>query len=362
MAKYKIEVFSKNNVALGDISALVSGLTWSKTRNDAESVEFELDLLQFENYIKKIGFAKNPFEFLEAGRSEIKLCRNNKPLLVALVQKLDYSITTNGAKIKVAAYGYLNFYKTIYHDINFTNTPQQEILWRTIEEINQKPGGDCGIRRGEHIGKTIKRDRNFKRKEVKSFIQQMSEVIGGVDFEITPEKKFNTYDAIGVYRPDVRLEFPKNIGSVKFPRSINSTFNFIYGIGSGNGDDAIQISAGDSLSISEYYRREKIASYNSVVNVKTLDENIRAVLAASKDIFELPSVSVGDGVLDLSKVSVGDTIVLNLDNYLSIKHISGNYRIEAIKVSVDSNGAESVDLTFDDLNIDNIISAQANNE
>ena len=362
MAKYKIEIFSKEGRALGDISALVQNLNWTKTRNEAESVDFEINLFQLEKYLETIGFEKNPFEFIEAGRTDLRIYRNGRAILGANISKLDYSIGSGGATVKVSALGYLNFYKSIYHDISFTNTPQHEIIWGVIEQINAKAGGDYGIRRGAHIGKTVRRDRNFTRKEVKSFIQQLSEVIDGVDFEFTPDKKLNTYESIGIYRPEVRLEFPKNIESVDFSRSIGSTYNFIYGIGSGNGEDAVQAQVSDSLSIGEYYRREKVVNFNSVQEETTLRENINAVLNASKNIFELPSVKVGDGVLNLNEVSVGDTIWLSLGKYASIKHIQGYYRIEQIAVSVDNNGAESVSLTFDGLDIEKIISGQEQNE
>lgn len=43
-----------------------------------------------------------------------------------------------------------------------------------------------------------------------------------------------------------------------------------------------------------------------------------------------------------------------------LEHINGFYRIESIEVDVDNNGAETVNLTFDDIDVDEIIAIQDN--
>ena len=202
------------------------------------------------------------------------------------------------------------------------------------------------------------RDRNEARKNVKDFMIRMTNVIAGPDFEFTPDKKFNSYDAIGSYRPDIRLVYPRNVDSFSFERSGDSLYNYIYALGSGNGDDGIQTYSEDAYSQVERYRRETIATFNSVERGDTLQENSDGVLDLSKDVRELPKITLHDGVIDLNDVSIGDTIYLELQRFKSLKHIKGFYRIEKIEVTVDDNDAETVSLTFDDLNIDDIIQKQ----
>ena len=358
MAKYKVVVFSKYGLPMGNIFSLCENFTWSKTRNDAESVSFDLNLDRYEEYISTIGFGDNPRDFLETGRNDIRIMRNGKWLLGANVIKFGYAGGAGGVTMKVNASGYLNYYKRRYLDIDYDDMPQEQILWRVINAANQKYGGDYGIRYGTHKGGTVLRDRHQKRKEIKSFFQQMSQVIGGPDFEFTHDKLLNTYDAIGTYRPDIRLVYPGNISGWSFERSVERVSNFIYGIGSGNGEDAVQAETEDEASEDYLYRREQIITYNSVIDEGTLQQNIDAAKHYAANPIELPTVTIEDGTLDLSVVGVGDTLPVEMRGNKSLAHINGFYRIESINCTVDKNGAETVDLTFDDIDIDDIIALQ----
>lgn len=358
MAKYKVVVFSKDGKAMGNIYSLCENFNWSKTRNDAESVSFDLNLDRYEEYITAIGFGDNPLNFLETGRNDIRIMRNGQWLLGTNVIRFGYSGGDKGVTMKVSCSGYLNYYKKRYLDIDYDDTPQELIIWGVINAANQKYGGDYGIRQGLHYGETVLRDRHQVRKEIKSFIQQMTQVLGGPDIEITHDKKLNTYQAIGSYRPEIRLVYPGNINGWSFDRSVERAANFIYGIGSGNGDDAVQAEAEDTASEDYIYRREQIVTYNSVVDESTLQQNIDAVKHYAANPIELPTITVQDGVLDLSTVSIGDTITVEMRGNKSLAHINGLYRIESISCNVDKNGAETVDLTFDDIDVEDIIKIQ----
>lgn len=358
MAKYKVVVFSKDGKAMGNIFSLCENFKWSKTRNDAESVSFSLNLDRYEEYLETIGLGDSPHSFLETGRNDIRIMRNDQWLIGTNVIKFTYSGGDGGVTMKVDCSGYLNYYKKRYIDIDYDDTPQHLILWGVIEAANAKYGGDYGVRQGIHKGSVVLRDRHQVRKEVKSFFQQMSQVLAGPDFEFTHDKKLNTYEAIGSYRPDIRLVYPGNISGWAFDRSVEKVSNFIYGLGSGNGDDAIQAEAEDAPSEDYLYRREQIVSYNSVVDEGTLQQNIDAIKHYAANPIELPTITVQDGVLDYSTVGIGDTLPVEMRGNKSLAHINGFYRIESITVDVDNNGAETGSLTFDDIDIDEIIAIQ----
>lgn len=358
MAKYKVVVFSKDGKAMGNIFPLCENFTWTKTRNEAEQVSFDLNLARYEEYITKIGFGDNPFNFMETGRNDIRIMRNGQWLLGANVVRFKYKGGSKGVTMSVSASGYLNYYKKRYIDINYDDTPQEAILWGVINAANQLYGGDYGVRQGVHRGGTVPRDRHQTRKEIKSFFQQMSQVLNGPDFEFTPDKLLNTYDAIGSYRPDIRLVYPGNIAGWEFDRSVDNVANFIYGIGSGNGEDAPQAEAEDMVSEDYLYRREQIATYNSVEDETQLQQNIDALKHYAANPIELPTITVEDGVLDYSSVGVGDTLPVDMRGNKSVAHIKGYYRLESITVKVDGNGAETGDLTFDDIDVTEVILMQ----
>lgn len=357
---YEVEVWHKSSsVPLGNIRHLCQNLRWTRQRNQAETLSFTIDLSEYEKYIEKIGMLSNPFQFLDVGSCDIRIKRNGVYLLGANVTKLTYSPNDPSVTMSVSCNGYLNYFKTAYTDMAYSQVAQGDMMFDVIDTYQLKTGADYGITDGGHYGgNTILRDRNFTRKNIKDFLQQLSNVIGGCDFEFTADKQFKTYGAIGSYRPDIRLIYPDNIKSFSFDRSVDSVYNYIYGIGSGNGEDAIYVTAFDSASASELYRREKISTFNSVVEESTLTENTNGVLNLTKDIRELPSITLPDDVLDLNDVGIGDTIYLKLGVYQSLGHIDGYYRIEKIDCSVDNNDSETVSLTFDDLDVDSIITEQ----
>lgn len=360
--RYEIEVWNKQGEVLGDIRHLCSSLKWSKQRNDVDEISFDMDLAAYERYLSSIGIT-TPTEFMDVLTTDIRLKRDGEYLLGANVMKIQYAPDDPSVRMTVNAYGYLSFFKTAYVDINYSNTAQGSIAWGVINQYQQKEGANYGITYGGHVGSVNKpRNRNFTRKNIKDFLQQLSNVLEGLDFEFTADKRFMTYDAIGSHRPDIRLVYPDNIASFSFDRDGSGVGNFLYGIGSGNGDDAIFVTAQDPVSFIPYYRREAIKTFNSVERESTLQENTNGILEIMRDVSELPSLSVDDGVLDFNDVKIGDTVFVQLTNYKSIEHINGYYRIERIECSVDDNDAESGTLTFDDLNVDDIIAQQEEEE
>lgn len=360
MARYEIEIWNKNGQPLADIRQCCSGLSWSKTLNGSETLTFSIDLNRFEKLLTDLGFADDPFGFFEVGRCDIRVRRNGSYILGTNVYRFTYSTNDPSITVTVECVGYLNFYKTQYVTADFTQTPQHEILWQVINQCNQKTGGDYGVRQGTHTGAIVRRDRHYKRKEVASLIQQMSNVINGCDFSFTPDKKFNTYEAKGVYRPSIVLYYGDggNIQSFNFSRSIEKVANFVYALGSGNGEDVVEYDSEDTASEDYLYRRERVLTWNSVTEDSTITEHSKAALHALKDIIEIPTVTLRNDLLDLNVVDVGDTVVVNLNSNLTLKHINGNYRIETITCAVDENDSEAVTLQFDNLDIEEIMQAQ----
>lgn len=361
MAQYKIEIYSKNGSLLGDIRHLAHDFKWSEQRNAAETVSFRMDLARYEEYVAKIGM--NPYDFMDVGTTDIRIVRDGKARIGAHLIKFNFAPNNPSVEVELGFSGYLNYFKDAYVDAEYNNVRQGDIMWGVINQYQGKQEGDFGIRRGafSSLGKNP-RNRNQKRANVKDFLVRLTNVINGPDFQFTADKKFNSYDAIGNYRPDIRLSYPGNVAGFSFERSVDSLANYIIGIGSGNGDDAISASSTDPFSRQALYRREKIVTFNSVEREETLQENTDGVLELMKDVRELPSFTLADGVIDLNDVGIGDTIYAEMSGYMMFDHIKGFYRIERLEVSVDDNDAEEVKIIFDNLSVDDIIAQQEENE
>ena len=365
MATYNIEIWGKDNYALADIRHICSNLVWTKTLNGAETLNFTIDLNRYEELLKNLGYEYDAFGLMEVGRNDIRIKRNGVYILGTNVYRFVFVTHDPTIEVQVQCVGYLNYYKTRYVTMDFdTETSQDEILFQVIEDCNAKTGGDYGVRRGNVTGNMALRTRHYKRKEVASLIQQMSNCIGGPDFDFTPDKLFNIYETKGTYHPNILLYYPElhgkpgNVQSFNFTRSVDGVANYVMGIGSGNGEDAVQSSAEYALGEQDIYRREKVVTWNSVSQQDTLDEHTNSVLHQIQDIIEIPTVTLKDGVLNLNEVDVGDTVNLDLASNLMLRHINGAYRIHKIECVVDDNDSESVTVSFDDLDIDTIIANQ----
>ena len=150
MERYEIEVWNKNGVLLGNIRHLAQNLKWAKQRNSHETVEFDMDLAKYEDYISQIGVASNPYDFMEVLSTDIRIKREGVYLIGANVIKFGYSPSDPSVTMHVSCTGYLNYFKDQYLDINYSNTPQGDILWGVINQAQTKTGANFGITRGVH--------------------------------------------------------------------------------------------------------------------------------------------------------------------------------------------------------------------
>lgn len=356
MAEYRIEVYNKAGVNLGNIRPLASNLKWSEQRNAAETVSFSMDLQKYEEYVARVGMT--PYDFMDAGTTDIRLVRNGVERIGAHLVKFEYSPDDPGVSVELAFSGYLNYFKDAYVDVSQKNVDQGDILWNVINQYQSKPHANFGITKGTNVSRGMKRERNQKLAEVKDFIVRMTNVIAGPDIQFTPNKEFHSYDVMGTYRPDVRLIYPGNVDSFGFERSVATLANYIYAIGSGNGEDAVNTTSQDVPSMIERYRREKVVTFNSVEQEATLQQNADGVKEVAKLVYELPQFTVHDGILDVGVVRAGDTLYAEIGGYKSFEHVHGDYRLEKLEVDVDDNDSETVTVTFDDINIDDIIEQQ----
>lgn len=361
MTKYQIEVWDKSGKRLGDIRPVCSGLQWTRERNEAESLSVTINQENYNKLLKAIGYGDSPLSFIEAGRTDLRIKRNGQYLFGVNVISIGYEGDANDVTKTINATGYLNYYAHRYVTTSYHQVPQEEILYRVIEQMNREPNGDYGVRRGfTRIGKVFIRDRNYDTKEVKSLFQQMSKVIGGCDYEFTADKKLNIYSAQGVFRSDVRIHYPGNVAGFQWTRSVDNVANVIIGKGSGNGDDCVTARATNDLSGGYCYRREKVVTYNSVKQYDTLKQHVDSICNSIGMPFEIPSITLKNDVVDLNQIGVGDTVDVDFSKSgdADLSRIKGMYRIEQISCSVDENDSESVTLTFDDYNIEDIIANQ----
>lgn len=363
-ATYSIEIWNKNGDVLGDISSFVTNFSWQKVLNGSETLNVSIDMARFGQYLSDIGYANRPYEFLEIGRTDIRIKRNGVYILGANVAQISYTANNTSVTMAIQCYGYLTYYKYRYFTGDYTNTSQAGIIYDIIDQLNAETGGDYGVRRGTEFGTSYNRDRAYSNKEVKTLITQMSEVLNGIDFSFNADKTLDIWNTAtackGVYRPDVVLEYPLNIKGFSFYRTGSNVSNHVIAVGKAPSDGESQsiVEVDDPTSENYLYRRSKMVTYNSVSDINTLTQHANAVLYYTKDIIEIPNITVGDNVLNLSELDVGDTITVKMVGDVALSNINGDYRIKSIQCKVDQNFGEEVTLNFDDIDINEIIQKQ----
>ena len=166
------------------------------------------------------------------------------------------------------------------------------------------------------------------------------------DFEITPDKVFNTYTRLGSNKPEVELVYPQNIVSIKVPRSSDTLYNKVIGLGSGIGVERLESVKEDVTSQLTYRVQEAKQLFNSVSVQSTLDDNTQGYLDQSLGVLELPEIVVNGSEIDLDTLVVGDSVTVRIDGSTMCDDVNGLYRIYTMDISVSENNQETITLSF----------------
>ena len=357
---YELELWSTNGVRLGDISALARNKVFKLERNEAESLSFVVDLTDFENYCAQAGI--DPRVVLSPYQTEIRVKRSGSYLFGTYVNSIVFNLPAAGSAatnsmlrqdVTINSTGFLNYFKDRYVSKSYTQTDAVAIATDLITSTQAQTNGSVGVTIASSPYLTGKlRDRTFQRDNVKTKIQELTQLVDGrFDFAFSADKVFSTYAMQGSVRTDIALQFGgngSNIASVYLERSALSLYNRVIGIGSGFGTDQLVSQQDDTVSQLNYKLREDIRQYNSVVLQATLDQNAAADLALRKDILEIPQISITTNELvGVPFLSVGDRVPISIVGHPWLVNINGQYRVERLICHIDDNDFESIELYFD---------------
>jgi hypothetical protein len=369
---YEIELWSQSGSRIADISALCFDRKYTMQRNEAEQLTFSLNLFAFENYCKNNLGGADPSVIIKPYVTDVKVKRAGQYLFGAQVVELSFDLASdysragesgggmqaNGQdyRVTVSCTGYLNFFKDRYITKTYSATERTSIATDMLTTTQAQTNGSVGvtIASGQYTTGLVA-DRTYQKDNIKLKLQELAALSDSpFDFQFTYDKQFKTYQKIGARRQDVSYIYGGPLGNVmgfSMVRSGINLFNKVYGIGSGFGADQLLSTQIDSASQLNYYLREKIEQYNSVVIQSTLDQNTTTAVALAKDILELPKITLNGKQLPSTFLSVGDRIPLKVQAHTWLASVNGLYRIEQMDVIIDENDFEQVDLTFDNYGV-----------
>lgn len=340
---WNVTLYNLANDPIMDISDLVN-FTLTMKLNDSHSLRFYLDLAKFESRCAAIN--ADPKTILYPASTEVRVSRNGNALFGGIIASVDSSFDINAKTLEVSADSYLEYFSHRLLSKTYSGVDRSDIAWDAINTVQSEDYGNLGVTRGVHTD-TYDSVLTADYKDVKSIIQLYTYAQPTTyDFEITPDKVFNTYLSMGSSRPEIQLVYPYNITSMRIPRSSDSLYNQIIGIGSGIGEERIQTIVGDIPSQIRYRVRENKVLYNSVINQSTLIENTNGQLAQSLNVLELPTITVPADVLDLDLVRVGDSVYVKNNASTYNTDLDGMFRIYQMDISVSDDRSEDVSLKF----------------
>lgn len=215
-------------------------------------------------------------------------------------------------------------------------------------------GGLTDVQNGEGHNYAISdyssnRQYNYELQNVKDALMELTQMEDDhFDFEFLPDRTFNTYKRKGGNKPEIAAVYPGNIHSMTIERTAANLTNRLIGIGSGIGDERLEVYATRRDSREMYGTRESIITSNNVSILSSLTAEMEGAIDLVKEPTNLPRVVIRDGSINPGNIKTGDTIIVQIangDSYLN--SINGQYRIMEIDVQVNLENVEEVSLSLE---------------
>lgn len=344
--KYEILITDSSGNKIADVSDRCLSRRYEKIRNRAGYIDLSFDLEDLDKYFGMIGMDIE--DVFRTNVNEVHVYRNGTKLHSGQIQYINVLMEASRQVVEVHAVGWLELFASRFTAISQTYTAEDigAIMWDLIDTTQSEANGDFGITQGT-IQTSRDADRTYEYKNIKDAIIQLSEVINSPDFEFTANKVFNVYyPKQGIQRTDIAFTYPGNIISIGYSQDGAEMANQVIANGSGFGSERL-LSVADNISNRPTYKlRQKIVQYPDVSIQATLDGHADEDLRTSVGLSNLPVVKIdGDVTPVLGSYGLGDEILLQATRHQDIlEPVLGWQRIDAIKVDIDENDREVVDL------------------
>jgi hypothetical protein len=345
--KYEFELWV-NGVQVGDITKLAKNRRFILTRNASEQLNFLINLKAFEAYCLSMGVS--PLAIMECYVTDIRVKRNGSYYFGTQVADMQFNLNQGEINVEIKATGFLDLLKDRYVTKTYDGIERVAIAQDLIATTQAgDTSNDFGIDLGPNQYDTGLSDteRNYTDQNVRDAIVNLTDLSdGNFDFRFNYDRSFETFAQIGADRPATKFIYPYNITGGTVPRTASNLFNYVIGIGSGFGDEALRTETADGISRANYKTRQTIQTFNSVSVQDTLDKNAYAYLQKVKDILLLPKFNVSGAFANLDSLGVGDRVPIAVQGHTMLP-LDDTYRIEQLDVSLDDNDAEDIAITVD---------------
>lgn len=243
--------------------------------------------------------------------------------------------------------------RLITEDVTYTAIDQLTIAWNLVNYAQTKAAEYAlGFQQGNTNISNVNRTVSYLANEraiVLDLLVELAGMANGFDFEITPDRKFNTYYPYKGLSAGAVFELGKNVSSISWQVDASSITNHLTGFGSGSNDDPLLFVIEDIPSQTTYGPLEDIITYTDVVAPAILQALTAGALNVMKVIRDDPQVSVARDDPSIASYSVGDIARIVADyGYIQIDTYK---RINSLVFQVSNSGQEITTVTFGEVPI-----------
>jgi hypothetical protein len=257
-------------------------------------------------------------------------------------------------RMELAAKGYLDLLgKRVVGTAStprvFENTDLVTIARTLVDETQLQPDGDFGITLGLNPTSRPADRSDYYYTNLLEAIEGLSneKVTNGIDFEITPDKKFNCYyPTKGRELPEIVFEWGVNITSFWETLDATELANQVIVLGAGEGSSMATATRNASDYLQETYKlRQSVISEKTITGTETLEKHGDRELAEKQTHRQIIGVTVKGNVSPgFGSYAVGDRVRVKVRR--GITNIDAFYRIYGIYVSITDKDEETITVIF----------------
>lgn len=346
MSRYLLELRDIDRNLIADVSGAAMRREFEWVRNRASTTQVTFDANWLFDLSKRININLWD-ELIGVNQNELRVYRDEKPIIGGQVANAQVTGETDNENVEMIGVGWFDMMGQLHRRTprTFNQVDQGEIMWQLMNDAQSNTNADYGITKGS-VPASKDRDRTYDRdKNIKEAIIQMSEVIDGPDFEVTWDKVFNVYHPKQGRRKNEILRYPGNVDSISFERDGLAMKDRIIARGAGFGEDALRVTADNTPAQQKYKTREELIDFNDISRESTLQDHADEELESKVKFLDIPTFTLNNQrdpkfgsywIGDEFYFESPDTLYEPLENW---------YRIDRIRLTVEPNGVETVELT-----------------
>ena len=330
MPEYNIKIFDENDNAIGEVVNHF-GFEYSRVLNNFGSCDFSFSADD-----------ASMIPLVALRRFKTKILRDNTLIWAGEQVSNRGSLVPNTENI--ASILSHEFVEQLAHRYTgairrFDGVDAGTIFWTLIDESQNLTNGDYGITEGT-IEATVNRSRTYENKNILDAGIDLSKVIDGFDFEITPEQVFNVFVQKGIDKSTTHVfDFRANIQKVSVEENFSNPFNSTIVVGEDNRVERTDTTAGGIFFLRQALVNATGTTDDTSLNDKG-DANNRKFNSPllSVSFSQVPNTSPAFG-----SISLGDIVRIRVKR--GIYNVDNNFRVYGFKVKVDPDNKETVSYT-----------------